>query len=407
MEKILKQRKIILACSSLGLLVFGIAYAFSMFTVPLSLAYNLQMSDIALTFNIIMICFILGAYASTFVLAKIGLRYTIIIGGSLYLIGFCSTSLFSYDSIFSVYIFYGCLTGVGYGFGYNTIIATTNAWFPDKIGFASGVQMMSVGFGSLFLGTAAANLIPTLGIQNVFIGIGVIAFLVVLGISFVIKQAPKDIQKLVKPRKNSGEKINYKNELPVKTPIYYLYSIWTVSILAIGVTVIGTVAYDAQSLGVSVAHATLLVGIVSLFNGYARIAIGVLYDKTGLKTVMTRNSALAITACAAAAIAFSTSAAFLYVIAALIAACSYGGCPVIASAFTNKRYGAKNFGRNLSIINFTVIAGSLLSMALLAVVGKGSNQKLLFVIFLGLAVVGLLSLIPFFKKLNHDVKMLR
>lgn len=32
--------------------------------------------------------------------------------------------------------------------GYNLVISAVNSWFPDKIGFSSGVMMMGMGLGS-------------------------------------------------------------------------------------------------------------------------------------------------------------------------------------------------------------------------------------------------------------------
>ena len=55
-----------------------------------------------------------------------------------------------------LYVGYGVLCGAGCGIAYNTVIATVNAWFPDRVGFSSGALMMGFGIGGLVLGTAAA-----------------------------------------------------------------------------------------------------------------------------------------------------------------------------------------------------------------------------------------------------------
>ena len=60
-EAIKKKRAFYLASSAFSLLFLGLIYAFSMFAGPMCQAYGLEKSAVALTFNIMMITFCIGA----------------------------------------------------------------------------------------------------------------------------------------------------------------------------------------------------------------------------------------------------------------------------------------------------------------------------------------------------------
>ena len=120
-----------LACSTLALLFLGLIYAFSMFAAPMCSAFGLESSAVALTFNIMMIAFCVGAVIGSQIEGALGVRATIIIAAIMFLVGFASTGFLGHNGIGVVYGCYGVLGGLGGGIGYNSILATTNAWFPD------------------------------------------------------------------------------------------------------------------------------------------------------------------------------------------------------------------------------------------------------------------------------------
>ena len=179
--RVKSERMRTLACSTFALLFLGLIYAFSMFAAPMGEAFELEKGAIGLTFNIMMIAFCIGAVIGSQVERRIGVKGAIVIAAVLFFVGFAGTGLFAKGSIAVVYLCYGTLGGLGVGMGYNTIVSTTNLWFPDKVGFSSGVLMMGFGLGSLILGTLSVNLAPTLGLGTVFAAIGVITALVVVG----------------------------------------------------------------------------------------------------------------------------------------------------------------------------------------------------------------------------------
>lgn len=406
-NEIKKKRSVYLVLSAVSLLFLGLIYAFSMFAAPMCQSFGLEKSAVGLTFNIMMITFCIGAVVGSQIEGKIGVRNTLIIAAIMFLAGFAGTGLFADGNIGIVYGCYGVLGGLGVGIGYNSVIATTNVWFPDKVGFSSGVLMMGFGLGSLILGTLSVNLAPTLGLSTVFIGIGVITAIVVIALAMVLKRPPADIVAIMAPEKAVGSGYDPGDEdTALKTSTFYVYWIWAIIVIAIGLATIGNCASDAQLVGLDAAFATLLVGLVSTCNGLARVVIGMIYDKTNVKVTMLVDGLIAVVACVSIVAALMTSTPILYIIGAFCCGFCYGGVPVVASAFARQRFGAKNYPLNLSLANFAIVFGSILNIVVQSAVGGADNRLGVFIVMAVLSVLAVIDVLPFTKKWNSDMKML-
>ena len=133
--QIKRKRAMYLALSTLSLLFLGLIYAFSMFAAPMSQYFELEKEAVGLTFNIMMITFCIGAVVGSQIEKAMGLRTSLLVAAVMFLVGFAGTGLFAYGNVAMLYLFYGVVAGLGVGIGYNSVIANTNMWFPDKVGF--------------------------------------------------------------------------------------------------------------------------------------------------------------------------------------------------------------------------------------------------------------------------------
>ncbi|MEG0216978.1 MAG: MFS transporter [Raoultibacter sp.] len=407
LDQIKSKRMLYLALSTLTLLFLGLIYAFSMFAAPMCTTFGLEKAAIGLTFNITMIAFCVGAVIGAQLDGKIGIKKSLIVSGVLFFLGFAGTGLFAMGNIAVVYLCYGVLGGLGVGIGYNIVVATTNVWFPDKVGFSSGVLMMGFGLGSLILGTLSVNLIPSLGLGTVFTAIGVLTAIVVCLLAVFLNRPPSNIGALMAPEKVAASGYDPGDEdSALKTSTFYIYWVWAIIVIAIGLATIGNCASDAQSVGIDAGFATLLVGLVSTCNGLARVVIGLIYDKTNVKVTMLVDALIAVVATVCIIGAFTTGIAVLYIVGALCCGFCYGGVPVVASAFARQRFGSKNYPLNLSFTNFAVTFGSLLNIVVALAVGGTENRFGVFAVMAVLALIATLDVIPFSKKWNSDMRML-
>ena len=406
-EQIKGRRLRYLALSTVALLFLGLIYAFSMFAAPMSATFGLDKAAVGLTFNIMMITFCFGAFGGSLIEKKVGVRGALFVSAALFFCGFAGTGLFGNGNIGVVYACYGTLGGLGVGVGYNCIVATTNVWFPDKVGFSSGVLMMGFGLGSLILGTLSVNLVPALGLGTVFVIIGVVTCVVVAALALMLRRPPADIVERMAPEKVTSTGFDPgEQDAPLKTPTFYVYWIWAIIVIAIGLATIGNAASDAQAVGLDAGFATLLVGLVSTCNGLARVIIGLIYDKTNVKTTMFIDGLIAVVACACIVGAFVGGIPALYVVGAFCCGFCYGGVPVVASAFARQRFGARSYPMNLSLANFAIMFGSILNIVIQAAVGGAENRLAVFMVMGVLSIIAALNVVPFSKLWNRDMKML-
>ena len=405
-DEIKRVRVKYLALSTLTLLFLGLIYAFSMFAGPMCEEFGLDSSQIGLTFNIAMIVTSLGTVVGSQFDMRLGLKVALISTGVFSCIGFAATALLAYGNMMIVYVFYGALAGLAAGMGNNIVVASTNVWFPEKTGFSSGVLMMGFSFGTLVLGTLSVNLISIVGLPTVFIGIGVctLACCIVLGLT--IKRPPANIVSLLAPEKAAGATSEPgEKDQALKTPIFYVYWVWAIIVYAIGMATIGAAKQDATSVGVEIAFATLLVGLVSACNGFARIVFGLIYDKTGIKVTMFVDTMVALAATLCIVGAFATQTPILYIVGALLCGFCYGGVPVMASTFTRQRYGAKMYPLNLSLANLAIMFGSILNIIIQTATSGGTRLDV-FAVLAVLAIVAAIDVLPFSKLWNKDMEML-
>ncbi len=402
-----RKRTTYLASSTLSLLFLGLIYAFSMFAAPMSQTFGLEKNAVALTFNIMMISFCCGCVAGSQIEKFLGTKGAIILSAALFFAGFAGTGMLAEGNIVTVYVLYGVLGGAGVGIGYNSIIATTNIWFPDKVGFSSGVLMMGFGLGSLVLGTLSTKLIPLLGLPTVFECIGGATFIVVTLCALILRRPPDDIATIMAPEKAIASGCDQGEDDPIlKSPLFYVYCLWATVVIAIGLATIGNCASDAQLVGIDAQFATLLVGLVSTFNGLARVVMGMLYDRTNVKITMLVDGIVAVCATGFIVLAFTASMPVLYICGALCCGFCYGSVPVVASAFTRQRFGQKRYAFNFSVANFAIVFGSLLNIAAQAAVGGADNRIAMFALMGALSVLALADIAWFARVWNRDMKRL-
>lgn len=406
--QIKSKRTVYLVLSTLTLLFLGLIYAFSMFAAPMCLTFGLEKADVALTFNIMMIAFCVGATLGSFTEKKIGVKGNTILAGVMFFIGFVGTGMFAHNQLFVVYVLYGVCAGAGVGVGYNTICATTNQWFPDKVGFSSGVLMMGFGVSALIIGNISVGFIDSLGLTTVFTVLGVATLVVSLVCAFVLQRPPADIVAIMMPERAgaAGGSDPADEDSPLKTPMFYVYWVWAIIVIGIGLATIGNCASDAQMVGIDASTATFLVGVVSTANGCARVIMGMVYDKTNVKITMLVDAIIAVAATAFILGAFLTGMGVLYICGAICCGFCYGAVPVVAAAMSRQRFGSKNYPLNLSLANFAIVFGSLLNIAVQAAVGGSTERMAVFGVMAVLAVVAALDVLPFSKMWDKNMKVL-
>ncbi|MDR1603776.1 MAG: MFS transporter [Gracilibacteraceae bacterium] len=405
----IKSRRIFyLIFATATLLVLGLIYAWSIFASPIGKTYPHYGPLLPQVFQVSMFAFCVSALFGAQIIKRASARLAIIIAAALLGIGFVLTAFASGLGAWALFLFYGVFAASGCGIAYNAIISLVNPWFPDKIGFCSGVQMMGFGVSSLVFGSIANAMFGVMDWSLVFVIIAVVGVAVMVLLAFVVQPAPANLAATLglKGAVSAAKLSPTKAQGILSTRVFWVYSLWATAVIACGLTVIGTAKQGAEAMGLDPGLGALLVGLISTMNGLSRIINGVIFDRFGLAPVMTLSAVLAIVTMVGLAFSFiSATAAFVYIAAAILVAMPYGSVPVMASAYARQRYNAADFAKNLGIANCNIATAAIVNIVIVSLFGSpvGENAPVVYGILAALSVVSLAATFVFRKIYAADL----
>ena len=385
-----KKRWLYLAVCSLGLLFVGVIYAWSILKAPLAQEFGWTASQLAVNYTVMMCFFCLGALTSGFLTKKWAFRKLLVLSAALILLGYSLLALLPGGSLGRLYVLYGVVVGFGIGISYNSLLATGNAWFPDRKGTSSGLMMMCFGFSTMLLGKLAAKLfdLPAFGWRKTFLLLGV-SIAIVLVLCMLIVRRPAAGDELPAPKKKAGSEdvqpLNSAARETIRRPTFWLFYVYGFLAASVGSTVISFAKDLSMSLGAAAETATLLVGILSICNGFGRILCGVSFDTLGRRKTMILASGITVIAPAIMLAAILSSSLPLAVLSFCLTGVSYGTVPTVSAAFIGAFYGTKDYALNYSISNTKLLFSSFTATAAAALLGSTGTYFAPFVLLFAMA----------------------
>lgn len=384
-----KKRWVYLGLGTIILLFHGVIYAWSIFRQPLNALYpEWSVSQISLTFTISIIFFCLGAFFAGNLSKITSVKNILMLSAVILFIGFMGVSEIHRAStntaLLLLYTFYGILCGGGIGMGYNAVISCVNKWFPDRLGFASGIMMMGFGLGGIVLGSNINSLIAKSGL---FITFKILAVMVVIILIFgaAILKVPTQSEMGQGLNRKGSQLKSYSTTQMLATKQFWLFIVWAVLLNSAGLIIINS----AASISVAFGASAVLGLIISVCNGFGRVLIGYLFDKIYGKKTMAINiffMFFAGVSLLSGALLNNISLIFLGIILTGIA---YGGSPSVTSAFIYKEFGPKDYPVNFSLGTFALIPaaiiGPMLSSKLIEFSGGSYTGS--FIVIIGLSIL--------------------
>ncbi|MDR0349959.1 MAG: MFS transporter [Coriobacteriales bacterium] len=417
LASIKSKRMLYLVFATITLLVLGLIYAWSIFASPLARDFPDYQGLLPQVFQVSMFAFCVSALFGAQLIKKTSAKLAIIVAAVLLGAGFLLTAVGAGWSVWTLYAFYGILAGSGCGIAYNAIISLVNPWWPDRIGFASGVQMMGFGLASLVFGTVANALFGIMPWQTVFILIAAVGMAALICLAIIVRPAPANIEQILtgaatKAGSSAPKTSATQQQNILTTRVFWLFCVWATITIACGLTLIGSAKQGAEALGVDPAFAAVLVGLVSGLNGLGRVINGAIFDKFGLVPVMVIGALFAIVTMAALAFAFTTLTGPIYIVAAILVAFPYSAVPVMASAYARQRYGPIGFAKNLGIANLNIASAALLNILIAALFGPikspvDAGDTTIYMLLALLAVIALVFALLFGRAYKADLEKIR
>ncbi|WKA57078.1 OFA family MFS transporter [Planococcus shenhongbingii] len=361
-------------------LSIGAAYAYSVYTTPISEEMGWSPKEITYAFTIMMA---LGGLSAAFFggfVEKKGPRKSAILAALLFGFGQAGAGFaVQIDSLVLFLLTYGLLSGMGLGVGYIAPISTLIKWFPDRRGMATGMAVMGFGAGALITAPVAASLMNSVGVSNTFYILGVSYFiLIILGAAYIAPPPegwmPKGMQQAI----DSGKKVMKKDlaqltaKEAVKTRRFWM--VWSMMLINVsaGIMIISVASPMSQELaGLTAAGAATLVGIMGIFNGGGRLGWAAISDYIGRPAVFTTFFVLQL-------IAFIllpniTNILVFQAFILIIVSC-YGGGFSNLPAFVGDLFGTKQLGAIHGLLLTTWSMGGIIGPAIVSQIRERTDS---------------------------------
>jgi len=335
--------------------LLGMLYSWSVFRGPLARAYgwtNVQTSD---PFSYSILALVAGAILGGLWQDRSGPRLVASVGGVLIGVGWVLSAVFGRNPS-ALIVTYGCIAGLGTGFGYVAPIATLVKWFPDKRGMMVGLAVMGIGVSPLVFAPLIERLIGkdpaqfATTIPSTFVVIAIISVIGVVTAAQFCKAPPAGWRPAGWQPKAAAVSARENTPPGGMLATWQFYALWVVYFLgaSVGLTAISQVAPLAGTMPKTAVSAGAAVGIVAIFNGFGRLVWGSVSDRLGrVRTMLTMGL------CAAIACAFvvrgATSLAQLLV-GLCVGVFAFGGYLALMPSLTADYYGPKNMGANYGLV---------------------------------------------------------
>lgn len=378
-------------------LSIGAAYAYSVYTTPISAEMGWAAKEITYAFTIMMA---LGGISAAFFggfVEKQGPRKSAILAAVLFGLGQAGAGFaIQIESLGLFLLTYGLLSGLGLGVGYIAPISTLVKWFPDRRGLATGMAVMGFGAGALITAPVAANLIGSFGVSTTFYMLGISYFiLIVLGALYIAPPPAGYMPDGMQAAIDSGKKV-MKQDLEqltakeaVKTRRFWM--VWTMMLINVsaGIMIISVASPMSQELiGLSAAGAATLVGIMGIFNGGGRLGWAAISDYIGRPTVFTIFFGLQIVAFVM--LPNITNILVFQALILVIVSC-YGGGFSNLPAFIGDLFGTKQLGAIHGYLLTTWSLGGIIGPALVSQIRDRTDSYIpVFYVFIVLVTIGFL-----------------
>lgn len=309
----------VLTASVLLCSICGVLYAWSIFIIPLEQIFGWSRNETSFTFTLMVIFFSVGMILSGQFTSRFGIPPVALSGAGLLSTGLLMASEAS--SLMTFYVGYGVLAGLGIGLLTLLPPSVCLPWYPTHKGLISGLLSMSIAFGTLLIGSFAADtLVHLIGVQSTLRILGIGSFLIILIICPFLRLPPD----------NHNDSSSRQNGLSLgqvlRTPLYWFFWCWIFALQAGGLMIIAHIVPYALEQGLTGPQAAAGLGVYAIANGLGRLLFGFIIDSRGRLFSMLAN-ALVMTCglLILAGLTYSSGSIACFLAGTVLVAASYGG----------------------------------------------------------------------------------
>lgn len=369
----------------------GTVYCWSTFKQTIADTIGMSTFSVGWAFSIAI--FFLGmsaAFAGKIV--EMNIRRSSLISAICFTVGMQGTGIaikfFSgVPALILIYLFYGCIMGIGLGVGYLTPVKTLMLWFKDNKGLATGISIMGFGLAKAIATPIMESLQTKYGVSAMFSILGCAYFIMMLAGHILLKKPEGWVEQ-------DSKHSNFKVMTMFKDRTFA--GIWVMFYLNIHCGLM-LISYEKQFLTNTFATFAGLATIISIVpsitaicNALGRIGYSTISDKTKDRSYV--YIIIFVSCIAMCGMSLVIKSGAIIVAMLMMINLGYGGGFSTLPALLDSRFGMENIskihGLALSAWAVAGITGNNLSAVLLNV--SNNNYNVIIAVACSLYVVSLI-----------------
>lgn len=275
----------------IGITLYGIQFSFGIFFKSIESEFNLTRTATSAisSANLLLagICAFFGGWA----LDRYGPRVVVLLMGILTGLSLSLTS--QTNALWQLFITYSLMLAMGTGPLYVVPMSAVSRWFDKKRGLALAMASLGIGLGMVVMAPFATYAITKFDWRMAYLVIGLIAWLVVIPLSRLLKKDPREIGALPDGEKSYAReaKSEESSVQPVDSsllPVFQTRSFWILlpiwflfaSCLFLVLT---HLVPHVTDIGFSAGEAAAVLSLIGMASIPGRLVMGVASDRIGRK----------------------------------------------------------------------------------------------------------------------------
>ena len=321
----------------------GIVYLWSVFQQPVINHYGWSVSSVTMVSSAIIFVYVVGTLIGGVLNDRKGPRFSIVLGAILFCSGLFLTSLLTPAfPVWTIYLTYGVVAGLGVGLVYSAALNVIQKWYPHRRGFATGISVCAFGLSATVLAPLITALIHRFDVSATFrilaLTFPVVAFLC----SFFVVVPSKAYLDGLNLSPAQAKQRDYTPRETLKTLEFWCLALSLLFLPAAYMMIIPRVKTLAIARGMSESLATLTVSLTGVASAVSRLAAASASDKVGRARTIWALTVL--TLIASVCMTFATG--WFYILAVLLIVAGYSGPAGIFPAMASDSFGVKYSGTN-------------------------------------------------------------
>ena len=278
----------------IGITLYGIHFSFGVFFKSIEGEFNLTR---AATSAILSANMLLAGVCSFFAgraLDRYGPKAVVLLMGIFTGLSLVLTS--QVNALWQIFLTYSLLLAMGTGPLYVVPMSAVSRWFDKKRGLALGLSSLGIGLGTVIMAPFATYLITNFDWHTAYLIIGLIAWLIVIPLSRLLKKDPREIGVLpdgvkscrqeVKSKENSIQLIDSSLWLVFrKRSFWILVSTWFLFASSVFLVFTHLVPH-VTDIGFSAGEAAAVLSLIGMGSIPGRLVMGIASDRIGRKSAI-------------------------------------------------------------------------------------------------------------------------